>query len=98
MNSAYSLYIRRKLGIGSSLSYKLHSMTPLIIVMLITMVLVFSLTFILSISSAIERAIIYLGSGEIYSSENLKGEENVISSDLVKKGQGIIYFESGERA
>ena len=96
MNSAYSLYIRRKLGIGSSLSYKLHSMTPLIIVMLITMVLVFSLTFILSISSAIERAIIYLGSGEIFSSENLKGEENVISSDLVKKGQGIIYFESGE--
>ncbi len=96
MNSAYSLYIRRKLGIGSSLSYKLHSMTPLIIVMLITMVLVFSLTFILSISSAIERAIIYLGSGEIYSSESLKGKENVISSDLVKKGQGIIYFESGE--
>lgn len=96
MNSADRLYIKRKLGIGNSLKYKLSSLVPILIVLLITMILVFSLIFITSISAAIEKAIIYLGSGEIYSKVDISDKDFVRTSYPVKNGQGIIYSENGE--
>ena len=68
-NDAELIYLKRKIGIGNSLRYKLSSFTPLLIIMLITAVLVFSITFIFSMSDAIENAIIYLGACAVYSSE-----------------------------
>lgn len=96
MNSASGLYIKRKLGFGNSLKYKLSALLPILIVLLITMVLVFSLIFITSISDAIEKAIIYLGSGEIYSREDISDKDFIKTSCFVRNGQGIIYGENGE--
>ncbi len=96
MNSAYRLYIKRKLGFGNSLKYKISALLPILIVLLITMILVFSLIFITSISAAIEKAIIYLGSGEIYSKEDISDKDFIKTSYPVKNGQGIIYGENGE--
>lgn len=95
---AEQLYLSRKLGFGMGFHYTISSVTPLLLIFLITIVLVFSLVFITSISSAIDRMIVLLGSGSIYSKDeiplSLLPEES--SVDYVKKGEGILYSEDGE--
>lgn len=97
-NDAELIYLKRKVGIGNSLRYKLSSFTPLLIIMIITAVLVFSITFIFSMSDAIENAIIYLGSGAVYSSEYVDPAlyPEVGYESFVSKTEGIIYSENGE--
>lgn len=97
-NDAELLYLERKIGIGNSWRYKIGSFSPLIIIMLITAILVFSITFISSMSDAIERAIIYLGSGDVYSDSSVNSSvySEVAEQDLVLNSQGILYSETGE--
>ena len=97
-SDAEHIYLKRKIGIGNSLRYKLSSFTPLLIIMLITAVLVFSITFIFSMSDAIENAIIYLGSGAVYSSDYADPAlyPEIDSEGFVVKTEGIIYSENGE--
>ncbi len=96
--SCERLYLERKLGIGMDKSYILASITPLLLVFLITAVLTFSLVFISSLSTAIDRMIVLLGSSSLSFSEEVPQEllpENS-TLDLVKRGEGILYSEDSE--
>ena len=63
--SDLSLYIKRKMGFGMPLSYKLRVLSPAVLIVLVSLVLNFSLVFIISMSQGIEKLLIYLGSGNI---------------------------------
>ena len=63
--SDLSLYIKRKMGFGMPLSYKLRVLSPAVLIVLVSLVLNFSLVFIISMSQGIENLLIYLGSGNI---------------------------------
>lgn len=63
--SDLSLYIKRKMGFGMPLSYKLRVLSPAVLIVLVSLVLNFSLIFIISMSQGIENLLIYLGSGNI---------------------------------
>lgn len=92
------LYIARKIGFGMSLRYKLSVITPFLLIIIITAILVFSLVFISSMSSSIERMIVLLGSGSLSSDVYVSPELLPPSSsvDGVKYGEGIFYSENGE--
>ena len=97
-SSAEKIYIKRKIGIGMDIHYILSRATPLLLVFLITSVLVFSLIFISSISKAIDRMIVLLGSGSLSFNEEVDYSllpENSFF-DPVKRGQGILFSSNGE--
>lgn len=86
--SDLSLYIKRKMGFGMPLSYKLRVLSPAVLIVLVSLVLNFSLIFIISMSQGIENLLIYLGSGNImvkgkmYESEAFSTYETRYSGSL----------------
>ena len=69
------LYIGRKRGRGMGVKWTLSSLLPALLIFLITAVLVFAMVFISSMTTAIDRMIIMLGSSSI-----VTGEEVDVSS------------------
>lgn len=64
-SSIPEIYIARKLGQGKSMKYVLASLRPSAILMLISALLVFSLSFITSMTDALDMMMRYLGSGDL---------------------------------
>lgn len=80
------------------LRYVLSSATPLLIVFLISSILVFASVFISSISSAIDRIIVLLGSSSLTTTSAIPYEvlPDGAYVDEVRRGEGILYSANGE--
>lgn len=94
---AERLYLGRKLGRGMGVRYTLSQLVPALLVVLITLVLVFALVFISSMTTAIDRMIEILGSGTVRTEEQIPPAlfpQGRISH--VNNGEGILYTEGGE--
>ena len=91
------LYIGRKRGRGMGVKWTLSSLLPALLIFLITAVLVFAMVFISSMTTAIDRMIIMLGSSSI-----VTGEEVDVSSwsgasiNKTRKGEGVVFTEEGK--
>ena len=91
------LYIGRKRGRGMGVKWTLSSLLPALLIFLITAVLVFAMVFISSMTSAIDRMIIMLGSSSI-----VTGEEVDVSSwsgasiNKTREGEGVVFTEEGK--
>lgn len=91
------LYIGRKRGRGKGVKWTLSSLLPALLIFLITAVLVFAMVFISSMTTAIDRMIIMLGSSSI-----VTGEEVDVSSwsgasiNKTREGEGVVFTEEGK--
>ena len=91
------LYIGRKRGRGMGVKWTLSSLLPALLIFLITAVLVFAMFFIPSMTTAIDRMIIMLGSSSI-----VTGEEVDVSSwsgasiNKTREGEGVVFTEEGK--
>ena len=91
------LYIGRKRGRGMGVKWTLSSLLPALLIFLITAVLVFAMVFISSMTTAIDRMIIMLGSSGI-----VTGEEVDVSSwsgasiNKTREGEGVVFTEEGK--
>ena len=91
------LYIGRKRGRGIGVKWTLSSLLPALLIFLITAVLVFAMVFISSMTTAIDRMIIMLGSSSI-----VTGEEVDVSSwsgasiNKTREGEGVVFTEEGK--
>ena len=91
------LYIGRKRGRGMGVKWTLSSLLPALLIFLITAVLVFAMVFISSMTTAIDRMIIVLGSSSI-----VTGEEVDVSSwsgasiNKTREGEGVVFTEEGK--
>ena len=91
------LYIGRKRGRGMGVKWTLSSLPPALLIFLITAVLVFAMVFISSMTTAIDRMIIMLGSSSI-----VTGEEVDVSSwsgasiNKTREGEGVVFTEEGK--
>ena len=91
------LYIGRKRGRGMGVKWTLSSLLPALLIFLITAVLVFAMVFISSMTTAIDRMIIMLGSSSI-----VTGEEVDVSSwsgasiNKTREGGGGVFTEEGK--
>ena len=91
------LYIGRKRGRGMGVKWTLSSLLPALLIFLITAVLVFAMVFISSMTTAIDRLIIMLGSSSI-----VTGEEVDVSSwsgasiNKTREGEGVVFTEEGK--
>lgn len=91
------LYIGRKRGRGMGVKWTLSSLLPALLIFLITAVLVFAMVFISSMTTAIDRMIIMLGSSSI-----VTGEEIDVSSwsgasiNKTREGEGVVFTEEGK--
>ena len=91
------LYIGRKRGRGMGVKWTLSSLLPALLIFLITAVLVFAMVFISSMTTAIDRMIIMLGSSSI-----VTGEEVDVSSwsgasiNKTREGEGVVFKEEGK--
>ena len=99
MHDGCRLYARRKMGEGMGIRYRITAFMPLLNLFLVSLVLSFALCFISSVSSEIDRMIMILGSGTVYSSSDpsgyaLQGAEVA----PVRSGSGLLYSEKGESA
>ena len=88
------LYIGRKRGRGMGVKWTLSSLLPALLIFLITAVLVFAMVFISSMTTAIDRMIIMLGSSSI-----VTGEEVDVAAwrggsiNKTRKGEGVVFTE-----
>ena len=91
------LYIGRKRGRGMGVKWTLSSLLPALLIFLITAVLVFAMVFISSMTTAIDRMIIMLGSSSF-----VTGEEVDVSSwsgasiNKTREGEGVVFTEEGK--
>ena len=91
------LYIGRKRGRGMGVKWTLSSLLPALLIFLITAVLVFAMVFISSMTTAIDRMIVMLGSSSI-----VTGEEVDVSSwsgasiNKTREGEGVVFTEEGK--
>lgn len=86
------------MGLGMRGRYILSAAMPLILIFVITSILIFSLTFIVSMSSSIDRMIQLIGSGTLQSSVSPEGidfpKNTIVES--VRTGEGIVNGENGK--
>lgn len=98
MRSLRALYIRRKLGSRMGKRYRSSSLMPLILIFIVSMILIFALTFIVSMSSSIDRMIQLIGSGTLYSA--FEPDDSLLPQGSylyrVKRGEGILSSENGK--
>ena len=90
LKSNLSLYVLRKLGAGAGFEKKVSILSSSLVIVILSMLLTFSLSFIYSMESGIKDILVYLGSGDILSPVDMKGD-HVISSDAVESTTGVIF-------
>ena len=59
------MYVLRKIGFGNGISFFISAILPAFLILLVSMLLVFSLSFITSMASAMENVMVNLGGGHI---------------------------------
>ncbi|MGN1163430.1 MAG: hypothetical protein ACI4S4_01350, partial [Candidatus Ornithospirochaeta sp.] len=96
-NDGRRLYFQRKSGRGMGLLWTMHSLVPALLVALIVAVLSFAMVFIFSMTDAIDRMIIMLGSSNIVTSRqvDVSGWKGA-SIDHVSKAEGVVFSEKGK--
>ncbi|MGN0905937.1 MAG: FtsX-like permease family protein [Bullifex sp.] len=87
-NEALKLYVKRKTGQGQSVLWTVRSYLPSLLIVFITAILVFALIFVSSMSDAMEKTLVNLGSGNItvYSD---------IDRSLLREGEMAFQVETG---
>ena len=85
-DSATIEYIKRKIGSKQSFKWRVNTLLPLLLLIFITAILLFSLILVHSMSKAIEDNLIALGGGHItaYSpTESAKCDKTRVSNGLI---------------
>lgn len=96
-NDGEGLYLRRKEGRGMGVKWTLHSLVPALLVTLITALLVFAMVFISSMTTAIDRMIVMLGSGNIVSYQNCDiSQWSGADKYHVVEASGVVFSENGK--
>lgn len=91
------LYIGRKRGRGMGVKWTLSSLLPALLIFLITAVLVFAMVFISSMTTAIDRMIIMLGSSSIVTGEEVDVSFwSGASINKTREGEGVVFTEEGK--
>lgn len=91
------LYIGRKRGRGMGVKWTLSSLLPALLIFLITAVLVFAMVFISSMTTAIDRMIIMLGSSSIVTVEEVDVSSwSGASINKTREGEGVVFTEEGK--
>ena len=91
------LYIGRKRGRGMGVKWTLSSLLPALLIFLITAVLVFAMVFISSMTTAIDRMIIMLGSSSIVTGEEVDvASWSGASINKTREGEGVVFTEEGK--
>ena len=91
------LYIGRKRGRGMGVKWTLSSLLPALLIFLITAVLVFAMVFISSMTTAIDRMIIMLGSSSIVTGEEVDVFSwSGASINKTREGEGVVFTEEGK--
>ena len=91
------LYIGRKRGRGMGVKWTLSSLLPALLIFLITAVLVFAMVFISSMTTAIDRMIIMLGSSSIVTEEEVDVSSwEGASINKTREGEGVVFTEEGK--
>ena len=91
------LYIGRKRGRGMGVKWTLSSLLPALLIFLITAVLVFAMVFISSMTTAIDRMIIMLGSSSIVTEEEVDVSSwSGASINKTREGEGVVFTEEGK--
>lgn len=97
-NKAEALYLERKIGKGMGKRYFFSSLMPMLLIGLITLILVFLLVFISSMTEEIDRMIALLTGGSLSSWEDVSTLLPEGSRcDEVKNGNGILYSDNGRQ-
>ena len=89
MDLASYEYIKRKIGFKQSLRWRINAILPLLLLIFITAILLFSLILVHSMSSAIENNLIMLAGGHITSYSEVDNTYKRV--DEVKTAEGLIY-------
>lgn len=96
-NDGERLYLRRKVGIGMGVKWTLHSLIPALLIVLITALLVFAFVFISSMTTAIDRMIVMLGSGNIALYEDYDISKWIGAEKYhVTSSSGVVFSEHGK--
>ena len=96
-NDGEGLYLKRKEGRGMGVKWTLNSLVPALLIVLITALLVFAMVFISSMTSAIDRMIVMLGSGNIvlYDDYDISGW-NGADKYHVNSSSGVVFSDNGK--
>lgn len=96
-SDAQHLFLRRKQGQGMGARWTLSSLTPSLLIFLITAVLVFALVFISSMTTAIDRMIVMLGSGNIVTRTRVDiSSWKGATESRVREGEGVVFTSDGK--
>ena len=96
-NDGEGLYLKRKEGRGMGVKWTLHSLVPALLIVLITALLVFAMVFISSMTTAIDRMIVMLGSGNIvlYDDFDISDWEKA-EKYHVTTSSGVVFSDNGK--
>ena len=96
-NDGEGLYLKRKEGRGMGVKWTLHSLVPALLIVLITALLVFAFVFISSMTTAIDRMIVMLGSGNIvlYDDYDISEWEKA-EKYHVTTSSGVVFSDNGK--
>ena len=91
------LYLKRKEGRGMGVKWTLNSLVPALLIVLITALLVFAMVFISSMTTAIDRMIVMLGSGNIvlYDDYDISGWDGA-DKYHVNTSSGVVFSDNGK--
>ena len=96
-NDGEGLYLKRKEGRGMGVKWTLNSLVPALLIVLITALLVFAMVFISSMTTAIDRMIVMLGSGNIvlYDDYDISGWDGAYKYH-VNTSSGVVFSDNGK--
>ena len=96
-NDGEGLYLKRKEGRGMGVKWTLNSLVPALLIVLITALLVFAMVFISSMTTAIDRMIVMLGSGNIvlYDDYDISGWDGA-DKYHVNTSSGVVFSDNGK--
>ena len=96
-NEGEGLYLERKEGVKMGVKWTLNSLVPALLVVLITALLVFAMVFISSMTTAIDRMIVMLGSGNIVSYDDCDISSWKSAEKFhVTSASGVVFSDNGK--
>ena len=96
-NEGEGLYLKRKEGLKMGVKWTLNSLVPALLVVLITALLVFAMVFISSMTTAIDRMIVMLGSGNIVSYDDCDISSWKSAEKFhVTSASGVVFSDNGK--
>lgn len=88
----FDLYVERKLGAGNRASFFVSALLPAILIMLVSLLLVVSLTFITSMALSMEEVMVDLGCGHILVDGTFSSDDDIFYSvDAVRTSESLAF-------